>query len=147
MTSGYCDMTHRRNRSSLTVILTVAVLCLPSCGSEQKLPAVRAREYEATSVAELLAKPETFDSVRVTVNGWLRLEFEGNALYASQDAFVAHRTREAVWLEVPGAMRGELVAVNGNRVDVMARFSASEHGHLGAYAGSLLEIQAITRSP
>ena len=46
----------------------------------------------------LLSHPDTFDETYVRLSGVMRLEFEGNSLYSSTEAYETRETNSAVWL-------------------------------------------------
>lgn len=84
----------------------------------------------------VLANPERFDGKLVTVEGFLNLEFEGDAIYQSRSDFDAMLLRNAVWVdgpkfEEPAARR----ILSGRHVNLTGRFNARMHGHMGMFAG------------
>jgi len=122
-------------------------LAVHACRGNGELPQVNPPSYESVTVFDLVTKGRALDSARVSVDGWLRIEFEGNALYATRDAFDGHREKDAVWLDLTSPKDPKLASLNGQYVRIKARFEAYEHGHLGAYAGALREINDISASP
>ena len=52
-------------------------------------------------MVQLLATPEKFDGKLVRVFGFLRLEFEGDALYFHREDDVQGLTRNGIWVVAP----------------------------------------------
>src|SRR4051794_9260646 len=59
----------------------------------------KCRLYVASFI-QLIARPEAYDGKRIVVRGFVNLEFEGNALYLSEELRRYGNTRDAVWLDV-----------------------------------------------
>ena len=99
------------------------------------------------SLLELIANPERFHGRRVSVRGYVRIEFEGSAIYLSKESFEAGSMRDALWLTPaanspfakPGATFGPRYA------DVVGRFDAFDRGHFGMYSGAITEVTRIGR--
>ena len=82
----------------------------------------------------------------VRVKGVCRLEFEAHLLYPSKESFDRRDNAEALWLDLDGPLSNEMLALSGKEVVVDARFDASTHGHLDAFAGTLI-VQEIAIAP
>jgi hypothetical protein len=52
------------------------------------------------SLIELIANPTKFDGKRVRIIGFLRLEFEGNAIYLSKSDFEHGVTKNGLWVSI-----------------------------------------------
>jgi len=97
------------------------------------------------SLLELIANPERFHGRRVSVRGYVRIEFEGNAIYLSKESFEARSMRDALWLAPaasspfakPGATFGPGYA------NVVGRFDAFDRGHFGMYSGAIQDTTRI----
>ena len=97
------------------------------------------------SLLELIAKPEAFHGKRVRLIGYVRLEFEGNAIYVSKESYEAAISKDALWLDPPaesplarkGAKWGPRYAV------VEGRFDAINQGHMGAFAGTITDTTRL----
>lgn len=99
------------------------------------------------SLLELIANPERFHGRRVSVRGYVRIEFEGSAIYLAKESFEAGSRRDALWLtpaaDSPYAKPG---ATFGPRhADVVGRFDAFDRGHFGMYSGAISEVTRIGR--
>lgn len=110
-----------------------------------ELDAAGACALYGVSLVELLANPERFHGRVVSVRGYVRLEFEGNAIYLSKESYEAGSRRDALWLTLaaasplakPGATFGPRYA------SVRGRFDAFDRGHFGMYSGALAEVTRI----
>jgi hypothetical protein len=95
---------------------------------------------KSVSVVALLADPSQYDGQRLQVEGFLNLQFEGNALYLDKAEFEADLSRNAVWIDLPRGFDKRLYAT------VDGVFVASGRGHLGAYSGTITDIGRIAPS-
>jgi hypothetical protein len=59
---------------------------------------------QEVSVIQLIAQPEKFDGKRVRFIGFLRLEFEGNAIFLHREDFDRGISRNGLWVNVPSDM-------------------------------------------
>jgi hypothetical protein len=102
---------------------------------------VSAAEPLDVSMIQLLGSPEKFDSKFIRVYGFLRLEFEGKALYLHKEDYSQGLTKNSVWVDVPE--NGEYLSLNMHYVLVEGVFNAKDHGHLGLFGGSLGKISRV----
>jgi hypothetical protein len=95
--------------------------------------------------------PVTFDIVggpeNVSVKGVCRLEFEGNALYASKEDAAARRADRAYWLDVARPTPAKWAFCDGQTVIISGDFDAFSRGHEGMFRGTLTNIRSITAAP
>lgn len=98
---------------------------------------------EDVSLVQLIANPQQFHGKHVRFIGFLRLEFEGNAIYLHREDFDYAITRDALWIDVPSAMtKAQKDAANMHYVICVGVFNAKSRGHMGLFAG---EIQQVSR--
>jgi hypothetical protein len=96
------------------------------------------------SIIELIANPLKYDGKRVQVIGFLRLEFEGNAIYLHQEDFEHAISRNAIWIDRPTDLSEKQTAgINNKYVICQGMFRAGEHGHMGMFSGSLTHITRL----
>jgi hypothetical protein len=112
----------------------VAVIVI---GLSLALVAASAPEPLRVGMIQLLATPEKFDGKLIQVSGFLRLEFEGNALYLHEEDYRHHLFKNGVWVDL-----AQSDSVNMHYVLIEGVFTATHHGHLGLFGGS---IEKITR--
>jgi len=107
---------------------------------------------EDVSLIQLIANPQTYDQKRVRVIGYIRLEFEGNAIYFHREDFEIGMANNAIWIDLPKDMTPKQIKiVNNQYVICTARFIAGRHGHMGLFSGEFdevtrLEVWPIPRS-
>jgi hypothetical protein len=99
------------------------------------------------SLIELIARPDDFRNEFVRVEGVLRIEFEGNALYLTKEHYEHDISRNAVWLDIDPSYRDGSAHVlerkNGTYVAVEGRFDSKCHGHMGAFSGCITKIERL----
>ncbi len=99
---------------------------------------------QSVSIIELLANPLKYDRKRVRVIGFLRLEFEGNALYLHRDDFENAIYKNALWVDRPKDLSNkQMVEVDQKYIICEGTFNAPEHGHMGMFSGSLTDITRL----
>lgn len=103
----------------------------------------RAAEVRDISVIQLIATPERFDGQRVRVIGYLRLEFEGNALYLHREDYENRIWKNGVAMDLTDAQLNKAAKINNGYVMVEGTFSASRKGHLELFQGSLHDISRL----
>lgn len=98
----------------------------------------------AVSLINLIATPERYEGSRVQVVGYLRLDFEGTALFLTRDDFLAQNYRSAVWVSAPVTTRQKWRGLGDKYVLVEGTFSTASRGHDNCCAGVLRDLQGIT---
>lgn len=114
------------------------------------LDAVRSFEQKVNahaldvSIVELLANPLRYDGKQVQVIGFLRLEFEGDAIYLHREDYQYAISKNALWVDRPKDLSGkQTTAVDKKYVICEGTFSAREHGHMGMFSGTLTHITRL----
>ena len=120
---------------------------MAACTPDEPLPPVHADEPTDVSVVQLIANPGEFHRKAVRVIGFSRLEFEGNALYLHREDFERGIAKNAVWLRVGWPVPESRRSLSDEYVLVEAIFDAEGKGHMGAFAGELIEITRMERWP
>lgn len=93
------------------------------------------------SMVELIASPEKFDGSRVRVIGFLKLEFEGDALYLHKDDYTHSLLRNGLWADLDEKkLSKKATCRSGKYALVEAKFIAKNRGHMGLWSGALEEI-------
>jgi len=99
---------------------------------------VHAAEPTDVSMLQLIVQPEKYHGKFIRVQGFLRLEFEGKALYLHREDYANGLTKNGLWvdmLESPEHMK-----LNMRYVLIEGVFNARDHGHLGLWSGSIEKI-------
>ncbi len=94
------------------------------------------------SLIQLIANPNTYDQKIVRVIGFVRLEFEGNAIYLHQDDYKHGISKNGLWLNATDDMRKKTADFDQKYLLLEGTFNAKKMGHMGLFSGS---IQQITR--
>lgn len=100
------------------------------------------------SLLQILACPAWHHGKKVVISGFLRLEFEGTAIYLSEDDEKHCMTCNALWVSFEGNTTGMTIEdiverFSGKYVYLSGTFDESDHGHLGAYDGAIKNITDI----
>ena len=114
------------------LLITLATLAAVSSS------AVSAAQPTAVGMVQLLAQPEKYDGKFIRVEGFLRLEFEGNALYLHREDYTIGLTKNGVWVDMSESP--ERLKLNMHYVLIEGVFNAKDHGHLGLWSGSIEKI-------
>jgi hypothetical protein len=104
--------------------------------------------YDATvqdvSILQLIANPQPYDGKRVRFIGFLRLEFEGDAIYLHREDYQHQISRNALWINLPpDVTKQEQQAVSMHYVICSGVFEASKHGHMEMFSGEITEITRL----
>jgi hypothetical protein len=113
--------------------LAIPIITLLSVGFSAPL-----QSPEQVSMIQLISNPTAYHGKLVQVIGFVRFEFEGNALYLHEEDYKQMLTRNGVWLSM--AEKREL---DQKYALIEGVFNASNRGHLGLWSGS---IERVSRS-
>jgi hypothetical protein len=102
---------------------------------------------ESVSILQLIATPDQFDGKQVQVVGFLRLEFEGNALYLHKEDFDEHIYKDGVWLNIDPGIKGDAQKLNMHYIAMVGVFNARAKGHRSMMSGSLDHIKELYAWP
>ena len=130
-------MVHSCRRLSLLPVSVAVVLAAALSLSSASTRAGSERQVEDVSLVQLLATPERFHGKRVQVIGFLRLEFEGDALYLHQEDYRRGISKNAIWVDLPDAIRRNSKKLTDRYVIAGGTFDSSAHGHMGMFSGTL----------
>lgn len=103
---------------------------------------VCASELRDVSIIQLIATPELFNGKKVRIVGFLRLEFEGSAVYLHREDIENAISQNSIAIELSDSQEFSWRKLNNQYVVVEGRFSSIAKGHLSMRSGSL---QYITR--
>ena len=89
----------------------------------------------------MIATPAKFDHKKIRIDGYLHLEFEGNAIYLHEDDFRAQISENSIWINTPNDMTADQRnALNNHYVLCTATFTSQRRGHMGMFGGELSDI-------
>ncbi len=112
-------------------ILAIALFAVP----------VRAEEPTNVTMVQLIANPDEFNGKLIRVIGFLRLEFEGNVLYLHREDYENAILGDGIWVDVTPEMMKQDKSLNTKYVLLEGIFSSSDHGHMGAWRGTITKIR------
>lgn len=101
-------------------------------------------DAQDVSLVQLIAQPEKFDGKQVRFIGFLRIEFEGNAIYLHREDYQQAISRNAVWVNIPADMdKKQQNEVNMRYVICVGVFQAAQHGHMGMFSGEMTNVRRL----
>ena len=92
------------------------------------------------SLVRLIANPKDYDGKIVRVIGFVRLEFEGNAIYLHQDDYKHGIRKNGLWIDATDDMRKRTADFDQKHVLLEGTFNVKDTGHLGLWSGSIQKI-------
>jgi hypothetical protein len=108
----------------------------PSCSNGSQQPAeVRLHERRHVSLMQLISNPEHWDGKPVSVIGYLRLEFEGSALYLHKEDWDHGLTSNAIWVNIPADKYGKLCTADKRYMLIEGTFDGRRQGHMSLFSG------------
>jgi hypothetical protein len=117
-------------------LLALLILCfaaLSDATAEQPLD---------VSMIQLIATPEKYQGKRVRMLAFLRLEFEGNALYLHKEDYQHAIYRNGLWIDLPkGVSTGK--GLTNRYVIVEGLFDATRHGHMDLWSGAITDVTRL----
>jgi hypothetical protein len=109
---------------------------------------LRKHASDNVSIVQLIANPERYDAKRVQFIGFLRIEFEGTAVYLHREDYERGISKNPLWINIPtGMSEAEADAVNGQYVICRGTFDAADHGHMGIFSGAIKNIERLRLWP
>lgn len=137
----------------LFVFYCVILLMQVSCNSLQKNSKVYVSDdcdenFRQISFSSLVDSMQNYDKVAVSVSGYYSYAFETSALSSRKNI---NRSRKLVWIDFTESIVDSLKKgrptdeniferISGKKVRMKGIVYADEHGHLGAYEGTLKHI-------
>jgi hypothetical protein len=110
-------------------------------------PAQKTGMAQAVSIVQLIATPEKYNGQGVLVGGFLRLEFEGNAIYLHEDDYRHRIYANALWVNLDAKTAENSDKLNLRYAFIEGTFDASRHGHGGLFAGTINNITYARIAP
>jgi len=128
-----------------TTFLFLVIVC-PASGQMTGYLSKTANPASAdnVSIVQLIANPERYDGKRVQLIGFLRIEFEGTAVYLHREDYERGIEKNALWINIPtGMSKAQSDAVNGQYVICLGTFDAAHHGHMGLFSGEIKNVERL----
>jgi hypothetical protein len=130
--------------------LFLIIVCQPVSGQMPGYLSKTANPASAdnVSIVQLIANPERYDGKRVQLIGFLRIEFEGTAVYLHREDYERGIEKNALWINLPtGMAKAQSDAVNGQYVICLGTFDAAHHGHMGLFSGEIKNVERLQLWP
>lgn len=105
--------------------------------------AAKARSPLDVSMIQLIANPQQFNGRQVRLIAYLRLEFEGDALYLHREDFTRGMTSNALWIALDDKQLKASRTLNNGYVLVEGVFSSTDKGHLGMFSGAIDQVTRL----
>jgi len=102
---------------------------------------------DSVSIVQLIATPEKYDGKVVQVMGFLRLEFEGNAIYLHEDDYRHAILKNGLMVVTNPKIDMEADKLNLHYVLLEGTFHAHNHGNYGLNSGTITNITFANVSP
>jgi hypothetical protein len=120
--------------SSVTMVLLTALSARPI--SRAQNDPIR----NSISIVQLIATPEKYDGKVVLVMGFLRLEFEGDAIYLHEDDYRHGISKNGLMVVRNAKIDGMADKLNLQYVVLGGTFDASNHGNMGLNSGTITNV-------
>ncbi|ESP94986.1 hypothetical protein [Pseudoalteromonas luteoviolacea] len=117
----------------LLLISLLVLISQPLKSSELGVSTLN-QSFDSVSIYALLSNPAKYHNRHVQFVGFLNIEHEGNAVYASKLDFDQMITKNAIWIDVT-SKRGE--GLSDKYVLIKGTFKADEQGHFGLFSGAI----------
>ena len=130
--------------------LFLVIVCPPASGQMAGYLSKTANPASADnlSIVQLIANPERYDGKRVQLIGFLRIEFEGTAVYLHREDYERGIEKNALWINIPtGMSKAQSDAVNGQYVICLGTFDPAHHGHMGLFSGEIKNVERLQLWP
>jgi hypothetical protein len=132
-------------RARRLIAIPFALAAVSSCLSSEPLPPVASAPVSEVSIQELVAAPDKFNGAHVRVIAPCLIEFEGSALYATEEARGAHAADQAVWMQLNWPLLSERRALNGKYVLVEGQFVSALRGQ-ERFQGAIVDVTRLEPS-
>jgi hypothetical protein len=101
-------------------------------------------EIVDVSILQLLCNPEKYDGKLVMVKGFIKLEFEGTAIYFHEEDCKNHISQNSIWLNISRETYYSLKPECSDKYgSVIGTFNADQKGHFGGFSGEIISINGI----
>lgn len=99
-------------------------------------------EYLDVSLISLIANPKSYHGKRIQVKGYLKIQFEGNAIYLHKEDRVNGLTKNAFWVNFNEKLlvKKDLKKYAEQYVIIIGTFNMKSKGHMGLFSGTFENI-------
>ena len=136
-------------RQVAIILLTLLIACGQKAikSSDSETTQLRESPLTVTSIVRLIATPDKFEGRQIMVEGFMNVEFEGNAIYLHKDDYENGLYSNGLWISLTEDQEKEIDSLNLNKSYVLLEgtFNSDGHGHLGLWSGEIINITEIKR--
>jgi len=127
----------------ITTILLSSVIVVSAQDTKRRQEEGAPWHEYSISVVRLIATPEKYHDKQIQIEGYLNLEFEGDAIYLHKEDRDKGLTRNGFWVSFSDKLdKNEIQKLNHSYVLIEGTFDMNSRGHMGLFGG---EIKSITR--
>lgn len=97
------------------------------------------------SLIRLIATPERYDGKVIQVEGFLNLEFEGNAIYLHKEDYENSLCENGFWVNFSDEIKLTKKTIDYNKkyVIIIGTFDMKSNGHMGLFGGTIKNITRL----
>jgi hypothetical protein len=92
------------------------------------------------SLIALLGNPDSYHQRLIVVEGFLKLEHEGNCLYLHKEDYDQGLSKNGIWVDVTEDIEERLTGLNMRYVMLEGTFDARDKGHFNSCTGAIKNI-------
>lgn len=75
------------------------------------------------------------------IEGFLHVEFEGNAIYLHKEDYDRGLSKNGLWVSSPDSLRVRMVEASDQYVLIEGTFDKRRHGHFGSWRAKLKTLR------
>ena len=94
-------------------------------------------------ISDLIANPIGYNNKPVQVLGYLHLEFEGDAIYPTEQDYLNHRFKKAIWVHINQFKLRQASYCNNHYVIIEGVFDGKDFGHIDLWSGAIRDITGL----
>lgn len=125
--------------------MKVAAILVLSVLAGAALTAVGGEVPTNVSLIQLIANAEKYDGKLVQIQGYLRIDFEGTAVYLHREDYQNGLTKNGLWANV--SLAPEQMKFDQQYVLIEGIFDAHNKGHLGLWSGAIKDLKRVDLWP
>lgn len=95
------------------------------------------------SMIQLISDPKQYHNRLVGITGFVNLEFEGNAVYFSQDDYKYGISKNALWIEATEDMKQNPQNYSQKYCYMFGTFDGKSKGHMSSFNGTIKDVLRI----
>lgn len=130
---------------ALTMIITLLTISAAAPISRAQNNPVPIKD--TVSIIQLIATPEKYDRKVVRVMGFLRLEFEGDAIYLHEDDYRHGISRNGLMVVRNAKINEKANKLDRHYVVLEGTFDGSNRGNMGLNSGTITNVTFATICP